>query len=55
MSDYIYYTTEPCVTPQNYGKLFSNQIVWFVDDTQVYIHRNFFQKKNTGEVLRYNY
>jgi hypothetical protein len=30
--------------PQNYGELFSNQIIWFVDDTNVYrvtIHKTF--------------
>ena len=29
---------------QNYGELFSNQIIWFVDDTNVYrvtIHKTF--------------
>ena len=33
-----------CVTLQNYGELFSNQIIWFVDDTNVYrvtIHKTF--------------
>jgi hypothetical protein len=32
----------PCL--QNYGELFSNQIIWFVDDTNVYrvtIHKTF--------------
>ncbi|KAI6185283.1 WD repeat-containing protein 48-like protein [Aphelenchoides besseyi] len=36
--------TEPYLTSQNYGELFSNQIIWFVDDSQVYrvtIHRTF--------------
>ncbi len=36
--------TEPYLTSQNYGELFSNQIVWFVDDTNVYrvtIHKTF--------------
>merc|ERR1719204_367393 len=36
--------TEPYLSSQNYGELFSNQIIWFVDDTQVYrvtIHRTF--------------
>lgn len=28
--------TEPYLTSQNYGELFSNQIIWFVDDTNVY-------------------
>jgi hypothetical protein len=27
--------TEPYLTSQNYGELFSNQIIWFCDDTQV--------------------
>uniref|UniRef100_A0A915DMQ6 JAB1/MPN/MOV34 metalloenzyme domain-containing protein n=1 Tax=Ditylenchus dipsaci TaxID=166011 RepID=A0A915DMQ6_9BILA len=36
--------TEPYLTSQNYGELFSNQIIWFVDDTNVYrvtIHKTF--------------
>jgi pre-mRNA-processing factor 8 len=36
--------TEPYVNSQNYGELFSNQIIWFVDDTNVYrvtIHKTF--------------
>jgi pre-mRNA-processing factor 8 len=36
--------TEPFLTSQNYGELFSNQIIWFVDDTNVYrvtIHKTF--------------
>jgi len=28
--------TEPYLTSQNYGELFSNQTIWFVDDTNVY-------------------
>ena len=28
--------TEPYLSPQNYGELFSNQIIWFFDDTNVY-------------------
>merc|ERR1719198_2496440 len=28
--------TEPYLNSQNYGELFSNQIIWFVDDTNVY-------------------
>lgn len=28
--------TEPYLSSQNYGELFSNQIIWFVDDTNVY-------------------
>ena len=27
--------TEPYLSSQNYGELFSNQIIWFVDDTNV--------------------
>lgn len=37
--------TEPYLTSQNYGELFSNQIIWFVDDTNVYrvtIHKVLF-------------
>ena len=35
---------EPYLLSQNYGELFSNQIIWFVDDTNVYrvtIHKTF--------------
>jgi len=28
--------TEPYLSSQNYGEIFSNQIIWFVDDTNVY-------------------
>jgi pre-mRNA-processing factor 8 len=27
---------EPALNSQNYGELFSNQTIWFVDDTNVY-------------------
>merc|ERR1711981_268986 len=36
--------TEPYLSSQNYGELFSNQIIWFVGDTNVYrvtIHKTF--------------
>eukprot|EP00698_Gefionella_okellyi_P003542 TRINITY_DN13333_c0_g1_i1.p1 TRINITY_DN13333_c0_g1~~TRINITY_DN13333_c0_g1_i1.p1 ORF type:complete len:2328 (-),score=536.75 TRINITY_DN13333_c0_g1_i1:58-7041(-) len=36
--------TEPYLNSQNYGELFGNQIIWFVDDTNVYrvtIHKTF--------------
>lgn len=36
--------TEPYLSAQNYGELFSNQIIWFVDDTNVHrvtIHKTF--------------
>ncbi|KAL0727465.1 hypothetical protein Bca4012_023558 [Brassica carinata] len=36
--------TEPYLSSQNYGEIFSNQIIWFVDDTNVYrvtIHKTF--------------
>jgi len=36
--------TEPYLSSQNYGELFSNQIIWFVDDTNVYrvtIHKTY--------------
>jgi pre-mRNA-processing factor 8 len=36
--------TEPYLTSQNYGELFSSQTIWFVDDTNVYrvtIHKTF--------------
>jgi len=36
--------TEPYLNPQNYSELFSKQIIWFIDDTNVYrvtIHKTF--------------
>ncbi len=36
--------TEPLLSSQNYGELFSNQVIWFLDDTNVYrvtIHKTF--------------
>jgi len=36
--------TEPYLSSQNYGELFSGQVIWFVDDTNVYrvtIHKTF--------------
>jgi len=36
--------TEPYLSSQNYGELFSNQTIWFIDDTNVYrvtIHKTF--------------
>lgn len=39
--------TEPYLSSQNYGELFSNQIIWFVDDTNVYrvtIHKVSWQR-----------
>jgi len=36
--------TEPYLNSQNYGELFSNQVIWFIDDTNVYrvtIHKTF--------------
>jgi HAMP domain-containing protein len=36
--------TEPYLSSQNYGELFSQQTIWFIDDTNVYrvtIHRTF--------------
>jgi|SRR5579871_2261454 len=38
------YSTEPNLSSQNYGELFSNQIIWFFDDTNVYritIHKTY--------------
>jgi pre-mRNA-processing factor 8 len=45
--------TEPYLSSQNYGELFSNQIIWFVDDTNVYrvtIHKTF-----EGNLVRHVY
>eukprot|EP00793_Prasinoderma_coloniale_P002374 PRCOL_00001855-RA len=36
--------TEPYLSSQNYGELFGNQLIWFVDDSNVYrvtIHKTF--------------
>ena len=36
--------TEPYLSSTNYGELFSNQVIWFIDDTNVYrvtIHKTF--------------
>ncbi|KAI3836686.1 hypothetical protein MKW92_024921 [Papaver armeniacum] len=36
--------TEPYLSSQNYGEIFSNQIIWFADDTNVYritMHKTF--------------
>ncbi|GJY32194.1 pre-mRNA-processing-splicing factor 8A [Tanacetum coccineum] len=36
--------TEPYLSSQNYGDIFSNQLIWFVDDTNVYrvtMHKTF--------------
>lgn len=36
--------TEPHLSSQNYGELFSNQVIWFLDDTNVYrvtLHKTF--------------
>ena len=41
---FFFQPTEPYLSSQNYGELFSNQIIWFVDDTNVYrvtIHKTF--------------
>ena len=41
---FLFQPTEPYLSSQNYGELFSNQIIWFVDDTNVYrvtIHKTF--------------
>ena len=42
--------TEPYLSSQNYGELFSNQIIWFVDDTNVY--RVTIHKVRPGVVLQ---
>ena len=53
--------TEPYLSSQNYGELFSNQIIWFVDDTNVYrvtIHKTFEGNLTTkpinGAILIFN-
>lgn len=43
--------TEPYLSSQNYGELFSNQIIWFVDDTNVY--RVTIHKVCTGSVINF--
>jgi pre-mRNA-processing factor 8 len=40
----IYKPTEPYLNSQNYSELFGNQVIWFVDDSNVYrvtIHKTF--------------
>ena len=53
--------TEPYLSSQNYGELFSNQIIWFVDDTNVYrvtIHKtsegNLTTKPINGAIFIFN-
>merc|ERR1712232_784704 len=53
--------TEPYLNSQNYGELFSSQIIWFVDDTNVYrvtIHKtfegNFTTKPVNGAIFIFN-
>lgn len=53
--------TEPYLNSQNYGELFSNQIIWFVDDTNVYrvtIHKtqegNLTTKPINGAIFIFN-
>lgn len=44
--------TEPYLSSQNYGELFSNQIIWFVDDTNVYrvtIHKVCIRKPGSND------
>lgn len=40
--------TEPYLSSQNYGELFSNQIIWFVDDTNVYRYVEGCQMQHAG-------
>lgn len=47
--------TEPYLSSQNYGELFSNQTIWFVDDSNVYrvtIHKTFEGNITTKVSLR---
>ncbi|CAF3401587.1 unnamed protein product [Rotaria socialis] len=53
--------TEPYLSSQNYDELFSNQIIWFVDDTNVYratIHKtyegNLTTKPTNGAIFIFN-
>src|SRR3569832_1769888 len=53
--------TEPYLTSQNYGELVSNQVIWFVDDTNVYrvtIHKtyegNLTTKPINGAIFNFN-
>lgn len=53
--------TEPYLNSSNYGELFSNQIIWFVDDTNVYrvtIHKtlegNLTTKPINGAIFIFN-
>ena len=40
--------TEPYLSSQNYGELFSNQIIWFVDDTNVRDSERFSERFRTS-------
>ncbi|VDQ04212.1 unnamed protein product [Trichobilharzia regenti] len=44
--------TEPYLSSQNYNELFSNQIIWFVDDTNVY--RVTIHKPINGAIFIFN-
>lgn len=44
----------PYLNSQNYGELFSSQIIWFVDDTNVYLGC-FFWNKNTQVSLGWHF
>ena len=53
--------TEPHLSSSNYGELFSNQIIWFVDDTNVYrvvVHKtyegNIVTKPINGAIFIFN-
>ncbi|KAJ0680782.1 hypothetical protein HanPI659440_Chr16g0628211 [Helianthus annuus] len=55
------YPTEPYLSSQNYGEIFSNQIIWFIDDTNVYrvtIHKtiegNLTTKSINGVIFIFN-
>ena len=41
----------PYLNSQNYGELFSSQIIWFVDDTNVYLGFFFFFGTKTPRVV----
>ncbi|MFS8013939.1 putative ribonuclease H-like superfamily, PRP8 domain IV core, pre-mRNA-processing-splicing factor 8 [Helianthus anomalus] len=53
--------TEPYLSSQKYGEIFSNQIIWFTDDTNVYrvtIHKTFegnlTTKPSNGAIFIFN-
>ncbi|ONI18565.1 hypothetical protein PRUPE_3G223400 [Prunus persica] len=46
--------TEPYLSSQNYGEIFSNQLIWFVDDTNKVIHTSVWAgQKRLGQLAKW--